>query len=87
MAPLLPTRCSAHVRPAVASVQLTVCQSQARLKVNGKFECLGLAGSEVKKGSREDNFSVDPHERLKLKYYHAYGFYVSPQEEGAFQRK
>ena len=42
---------------------------QARLKVNGKFECVGLHGAEVKKGSREDNFPEDGHERLKLKYY------------------
>jgi len=41
----------------------------ARLKVNGKFECDGLAAAEVKKGSREDNFSTDAHARLKLKYY------------------
>merc|ERR1712166_1326640 len=48
-----------------------VIQMEARLKVNGKFDCVDhLAKSEVKKGCREDNFPLDAHERLKLKYYH-----------------
>lgn len=42
---------------------------QARLKVNGKFECLELQEAEVKKGSRVDNFPADPAERQGLKYF------------------
>lgn len=42
---------------------------QARLKVNGKFECLELQEAEVKKGSRVDNFPADPAERFTHKYY------------------
>jgi len=48
-----------------------VIPMEARLKVNGKFDCNEhLAKGEVKKGCREDNFPLDAHERLKLKYYH-----------------
>jgi hypothetical protein len=44
-------------------------EMSARLKVNGKFECDGMAAAEVKKGCREDILPVDGHERLQLKYY------------------
>lgn len=46
-----------------------VVEMEAKLKINGKFECTNCTSGEVKKGAREDNFSTDAHERLKLKYY------------------
>jgi len=42
---------------------------EAKLKVNGKFECTNVKSGEVKKGSREDNFPLDAHARLQIKYY------------------